>query len=155
LRAASFDSSTALDKGHGRIERRVIETSTWLNDYLDWPGVKQVFHLRRERKINGQVTVEEAYGITSLPPDKVSAKRLLELIRNHWGIENKLFAVRDVTMGEDACRVRKGNAPQNLAIIRNTALALLPKSKKQSRASRLRSLCFDPMRALKLVAKVD
>jgi predicted transposase YbfD/YdcC len=153
LRAASFDSATSLEKGHGRIERRTVVTSTWLENYLDWPDVRQVFRLRRERTIKGKKTVEEAFGITSLPPERASAKHLLKLVRSHWGIENQLFGVRDVTLGEDANRARKGNAAEALAIIRNIALAILPRSKKRSRASRMRLLCFQPQKALDLVIK--
>lgn len=153
MRLASFEQASSLDKGHGRIERRTIETSTWLGDYLDWPDVRQVFRLRRERTIKGTKTIEEVFGITSLPPERASARDLLKLVRSHWGIENQLFGVRDVTLGEDANRTRTGNAPEALAIIRNLALMLLPKSKKRSRASTMRFLCFDPQRALDLVIK--
>lgn len=61
--------------------------------------------------------------------------------------------MRDVTLGEDACRVRKGNAPEAMAIIRNLVLALLPKSKNRSRASTLRLLSFHQQKALDLVTK--
>lgn len=45
--------------------------TTWLNDYLDWPGVAQVFLLRRERTIGKETTVEEVFGITSLIPNRL------------------------------------------------------------------------------------
>ncbi len=153
MRAACGARATAVDKGHGRIERRTIDTTTWLDGYLDWPDVRQVFRLRRERTINGRKTVETVVGITSLPPGKAPAKRLLNLIRRHWGIENQLFGVRDVTMGEDACRVRKGNAPEVLAIIRNLVLSILPKLKNRSRASTMRHLALHPQKGLGLLTK--
>ena len=52
--------------------------------------------------------MEVVHGITSLTPEEANAQRLLELTRGHWGIENRLHDVRDVTLGEDGCRVRKG-----------------------------------------------
>ena len=64
------------------------------------------FELTRERKEKGKTTVEVAYGITSLGPEEADAAALLGLVRQHWRIENCLHWVRDVTLGEDACRVR-------------------------------------------------
>lgn len=125
--------------------------STWLDGYLDWPGVRQVFRLSRERTTGGVKTVEVTFGMTSLSTSEAPAGRLLSLVCAHWGIENRLFGVRDVTLGEDASRVRKGNAPEAMAIVRNAALALLPKGAKRSRASMIRQLGSDPERALKLV----
>jgi DDE family transposase len=69
--------------------------------------------------------VEVHYGITSLKGEEADAARLLELVRGHWEIENGLHWVRDVTLGEDKCRVRRGNAPQVLAALRNVAVHLL------------------------------
>ena len=65
------------------------------------------------------------YAITSLSPARADAARLLALSRAHWDIENRLHWVRDVTLGEDACRVRTGSAPQVLAACRNAVLTLL------------------------------
>ena len=65
------------------------------------------------------------HAITSLPPEQADAARLLALSRAHWGIENRLHWVRDVTLGEDACRVRTGAAPQVLAACRNAVLTLV------------------------------
>ena len=64
-------------------------------------------------------------GITSLSAERANASRLLELTRKHWGIENGLHYRRDVTMGEDASRVRKGAAPQVMAALRNTIIHAL------------------------------
>lgn len=63
--------------------------------------------------------------ITSLPPDKATPNRLLDLVRAHWGVENRLHYVRDVACREDQCRTRAGNAPQVLAALRNTALTMI------------------------------
>ena len=114
-----------MDKGHGRRERRTLTSSTAPNDYLDWPGVGQVFRRERERAAGGRTTVEVVYGITSLTRAQANAGQLLTLVRGHWGIENRLHYVRDVTLGEDACRVRKGAAPEVLAARRNAVVHLL------------------------------
>jgi predicted transposase YbfD/YdcC len=140
-----------VDKGHGRIERRTIRTTTALKIYSDWPGLEQAFLLHRQRTVHGQTRVETAYGITSLPRPKADAHRLLELARDHWGIENRLHWVRDVTFGEDACRVRKGAAPQILAAVRNAAIALLRAAGCTNIAAQLRRHAAQPARALAFI----
>jgi hypothetical protein len=90
---------------------------TILNGYTAWPGLAQVFRLTRERTATSKTTTEVVHGSTSLPRERADARRLLALARQHWGIENRLHYVRDVTLGEDDCRVRSGAAPQALAAI--------------------------------------
>jgi hypothetical protein len=68
--------------------------------------------------------VEVVHGITSLGPERANAARLLELTREHWGIENSSHYRRDVTLGEDQSRVRKGSAPEVLAGLRNSIIHL-------------------------------
>jgi hypothetical protein len=116
---------TTVDKGHGRLEKRTLRLTTILTLHHKWPGLAQGFEITRERTEKGKTTVEVVHGITSLKPEKAGARRLLELTRNHWAIENKLHYVRDVTLGEDACRVRQGTAPQVLAALRNVVVHLL------------------------------
>ena len=113
-----------MDKGHGRVEERRLEVTTWLAEFLepDWPGCRQVFRLERERRIGGKVAVEVVFGITSLPRERAGAGELLRLTRSHWGIENGLHGVRDGTLREDAGRIRKGSAPQVMAILRNITI---------------------------------
>ncbi len=140
-----------MNKGHGRRERRTLVTTTLLCGYVNWPGLAQVFRLTRERTVKGQTTVEVVHGITSLPRDRAEARRLLALTRGHWGIENKLHYVRDVTLGEDACRVRKGAAPQVLAGVRNAALHLLKQTNPKNVAAAIRHLAAKPLTAIRLV----
>lgn len=123
--SAAFDSAEQLDKGHGWIEWRKLEASAELTDYLDWPGLAQVCRITRSRLVRGKESREVVYAITSLPPEKAGAAFLLALSRAHWGIENRLHLVRDVSFAEDACRVRSGAAPQTLAAFRNTVLTLM------------------------------
>jgi hypothetical protein len=96
-----------------------------LNAYLGWPGVARVGRLEREVTEGGESTVEVAYLITSVPPGEAGAATLLGWPRGHWGIENRLHYVRDVTMGEDANRTRIGSGPQALAALRNLAISKL------------------------------
>jgi hypothetical protein len=116
-----------------------------------WPGLMQGFELTRQRTIKGKSTVEVVYGITSLKLEEAGARRLLELTRGHWGIENQLHYVRDVTLGEDGCRVRKGSAPQVLAAVRNVVIHLLAGVEAPSRAAAIRRLNNHPNEALELL----
>jgi len=104
---------------------RTIRTTSRLNDYLDWPEVGQVGRLERVVKEKGQERREVAYAITSVSPVEAGAETLLAWWRGHWGIENRLHYVRDVTLGEDASRIRTGGSPQVLAALRNAAVSLL------------------------------
>lgn len=81
-------------------------------------------------------TRQVIYAITSLPVDKLEPAGLLQLSRDHWQIENCLHYVRDVTFGEDACRVRSGSAPRALADIRNAALTLIRRTGQKPRPAR-------------------
>jgi hypothetical protein len=66
-----------------------------------------------------------AYAITSAGPAWAGAAELLQWWRGHWGIENRLHWVRDVTLGEDGSRIGTGAAPQVMAALRNAAGSLL------------------------------
>lgn len=127
--ATDFASSRQADKGHGRIEVRTLTTSSLLQDYLDWPGVAQVFKL--ERRVsdadNQHPHTELVYGLTSLTRTKADPARLLELTRAYWGIENGLHYRRDVTLHEDATRMKDTNAAQVWATINSFIIALLPR----------------------------
>lgn len=116
-----------------------------------WPGLKQGFRLRREVTYRGKTTVETVHGITSLSVEQANAQQLMELVRDHWKIENSLHYVRDVTLGEDACRVRSGQAPQTLAACRNTVLFLLKRVPGASIAEALRRLAARPDEAINLL----
>lgn len=122
-----------------------------LRDYLEWPGVQQVFQIHRVRESAGKSEQETAYGITSLTPEEAGPERLLALARGHWGIENRLHGVRDVTLGEDACRVRSGSAPQALAATRNAVVHLLEGVEAPSKAAALRRFAIYPLEALALI----
>ncbi len=116
-----------VSKGHGRIETRIIQTSTVLNDYLDFPHVHQVFRIQREvTDLNGKNPRKEiAYGLTSLAKDKADGADILSYNRGHWSIENELHWVRDVTFDEDRSRIRAGHGPQVMASLRNLSIGVL------------------------------
>ena len=115
------------DKGHGRIETRRIAVRHKLPDYLnkDWPCLTGIVRLERIRETKTQCSRQIIYAITSLKPGALDAQGMLALARAHWQIENRSFRVKDGTFGEDACRVRTGNAPAALAHIRDATLTLI------------------------------
>jgi predicted transposase YbfD/YdcC len=94
----------------------------------------------RERTEHGKKTIETVHGITSLSPERASPERLLDLVRGHWGIENGLHYKRDVTLGEDASRIRKGGAPQVMAALRNSIIHILSGVVAPSLASAMRTM---------------
>ena len=75
--------------------------------------------------MHGKAGSGTVYAITSLSADEAGPECLLALSRGHWGIENKLHYVRDVTWREDQARTNAGHAPQALAALRNTALTII------------------------------
>lgn len=113
--------------------------------------MKQGFELVRERTVRGVKSVEVVHGITSLSPKQADAARLLALIRDHWQIENALHYVRDVTLGEDRCRVRLGAAPQVLAALRNVVVHLWSGVKSTSRPAVIEHLQLHPDEARQLI----
>ena len=119
------DTATTVEKGHGRCERRTLTATTALNGYLDWPGVGQVGRVESVVDRDGRRTRETRYFITSVPRAVAGAAGLLSWSRGHWTIENRLHWVRDVSLGEDASRIRKGSGPQVMAALRNLAIGLL------------------------------
>lgn len=128
--------------------------TTWIADYLasDWPGCRQVFEVRRERRIGGEVSVEVSHGITSLPRERADASRLLRLNRDHWGIENGLHHRRDVTLREDASRIRKGNAGQVMAALRNVILFALSRKGTRSLPAAIRHYMCHPHEAIQFLS---
>ena len=135
-----------MDKGHGRIEKRTLELTTWLEEYLgdDWPGCRQVFRLQRERRAGEKVEVEVVFGITSLSRERAGAAKVLDAVRAHWGIENGLHGRRDGTLKEDASRVRKGSGPQVMAVLRNLIIYLCSFSGKASLGAAPGTTCATP-----------
>ena len=80
-------------------------------------------------------TSQRRYYITSL---NLSAEELLNIVRSHWNIENNLHWILDVVFREDESRVRKDNAPQNLAMARKIALNLLKKDSESKKSLKTR-----------------
>ena len=154
---AHTDTASTVEKAHGYITTRTLTTSTLLNEHLTWPGLAQVYEYRSERKhIRTQkITHHVQYGITSLSPHQATAKRLLQIRRGHWAIENLSHRTRDVLLGEDASQVRCANIPQVMAALRNTVLTLLRICGYTHIAKALRFFAARPTEALKIIQKTE
>jgi hypothetical protein len=129
-----------------------LQASTELKEWLAraWPTVAQIFCLRRRIQKPLVCTQEFVYGMTSLTPAQASPKLLLDLIRAHWAIENRLHRRRDGVLQEDACQVRKGIAPRVLAILNSFLLALFDWLGASNLASQMRAFAARPILALRL-----
>jgi hypothetical protein len=149
---------------HGRRETRLLWalTDPALNARVGeagthgtaWPHVRQVCRVRRRRVQcrTGEVEDEVSYAVTSRGPDQADAPRLLTALRAHWGIENKVHYVRDVTFDEDRCPIRAGAAPQVCAALRNLAIVLLRRGGATNIAAACRTCAGRPASAISLVA---
>jgi predicted transposase YbfD/YdcC len=116
-----------VDADHGRIETRTATVSTdidWLQEDHQWPGLIAIGKVARIRETTDKTTTETAYYLLSAP---LSPQRFNEVVRSHWGVENRLHWRIDVVMNEDQDRTRLGHAPNNLAVLRHMALNVMQK----------------------------
>jgi predicted transposase YbfD/YdcC len=125
--------SEEVDAGHGRIETRKCRCLLMpkiLQDQHEWPGLKTIIEIysKREMKKTGEVSEEKRYYISSL--DKNAAK-INSTIRSHWAIENSLHYILDISFRDDDSRIRLGNAPENIGILKHVALNMLQANKQK------------------------
>jgi predicted transposase YbfD/YdcC len=139
-----FATAATVDKHGGRLEVRQLRASAALADYLQaagWEGaglVLAVTATARWPHHPARCPRQEARLFLTSLPAATPAAELLRLVREHWHIENRLHYVRDVTLGEDACQVRVGRAPQGLAALRNAVVGLLHQHHVPNLAATLR-----------------
>ena len=135
-----FTYRETVDGDHGRIEtRRYWCTSEidWLPDKYLWKGLRTVIMVERERDLDDKITMETSYYISSM---ENCTEKLTEAVRSHWGIENSLHWVLDIAFREDECRIRKENAPENMAVLRHIALNLLKNEGSKRRSIKTKRL---------------
>jgi hypothetical protein len=156
-KAAQVRQWNQVDKGHGRIEQRTIEAALGLaghrpvDQFLDWPHVRQAFRMTRRITRAGQTRTEVAFAITDLPAAQLSLPAAAALWRGHWAIENRLHWVRDVTFDEDRSQVRSKAAPQAMAACRNATIALIRRAGYPNIAAALRRHAAHPKQAIELL----
>lgn len=151
--AEHIDSIESTEADHGRIETRKCQTASANLFYKteNWPGIASVGMIESTREINGKISKEKRYYISSL---ESNAKRISSAIRSHWQIENSLHWTLDVTFDEDQCRIRDEKAAENFAILRRMAVGLLKNetSTKKSLRRKVNRALTDPNYLLTVLA---
>jgi predicted transposase YbfD/YdcC len=132
------------EKGHGREEHRTayaLPVPEDLHQRELWKDIQSIGMIVSRRVVKGREELQTRYYISSLGNN---AKELAEAVRWHWGIENSLHWVLDVTFREDDCRIRKGYGVENMATLRRLAISLLKReSTKQSIATKRLMAAWD------------
>jgi predicted transposase YbfD/YdcC len=124
-----------VDRDHGRVETRISLVATEIDRLQEkhrWPGLRAVGRVLRTRQVTigavRRTTSEAAFYLLSTP---LSAERLGEVVRSHWGVENRLHWLLNVVMNEDRACSRLDNSPYNLAILRHIALNLMQRDRSK------------------------
>ncbi len=133
-----YSNDVRVESGHHRREKRQvtavsIDQMSDLYKQAQWSGLQTIVRVVRTRHLWNKTTTEVMFYLSSLPPD---AQQLGKAIRQHWSIENQLHWVLDVTFGEDASRIRKGNAPENIALLKRWSINLLNQETSFKRSTR-------------------
>ena len=131
--AATLASWETVEKDHGRLEiRRHFQSDhlDWFADRSKWEGLKSLGMIESLREVDGKVTTERRYYLSSLP---LQIGTFARAVRSHWGVENKVHWIMDVCFREDQSRARAGYAAENLATLRRLALNLLQREKTKKR----------------------
>jgi predicted transposase YbfD/YdcC len=137
MRWVECDYHRTEDRGHGRVEIRECwstsdpEYLNYIGTLAEWRDLQAIVMIQTERQLGDQTTVSRRYFISSLRSD---AERLLQAVRGHWGIENKVHWVLDIAFREDDCRIRKGYSAENFAVLRHIALNLLRRETSAKRS---------------------
>jgi predicted transposase YbfD/YdcC len=139
-------------KGHGRIEHRFCETTDdigWLQEIHKWPGLKSIAVVHSTRETKKGIEKESRYYISSL---SANAEQIARAARSHWGIENSLHWVLDVTMNEDRIQIHNENAPEILSIMRKWGINIINKNKgKYSIKRMIQKMAMSPKNLFKML----
>lgn len=129
----AISTTESVETNHGRTETRrcwSVEAPDWITGFDQWRDLQSLILVEGTREIKERSTTELRYYLSSLPPDAV---RAAQAVREHWSVENSLHWVLDVAFREDESRVRVGNAPENLALVRKLTHNLLQQEKTLKR----------------------
>jgi predicted transposase YbfD/YdcC len=138
-------------QSHGRTETRALKVVTAVRG-IGFPYARQIIQITRERTTDtGERSTEVVYAICSAAFELARPAMIAVWLRDHWGIENAVHWVRDVTFDEDRSTVRSGTAPQIMASLRNTALNLHRLNGADNIAEACRLTAFSPDRGLQLL----
>lgn len=146
----ALDCFETTEGDHGRIETRryyICSNIDWLASAHMWAKLNSIAMVQRQRQIGDTISHENAYYLSSIAKQP---KKIATAIRRHWSIENCLHWQLDVSFDEDHCRIRKGHAAENLAVLRHIALNLLKQEKSLKagiKTKRLKAAWDDRYRA--------
>lgn len=153
FRDVSISRDATVDADHGRIETRtttVIQDVAWLQERHKWPGLKSLVMVESKREIDGKITQETRFYLTSLA---MLALAIAPMIRDHWAIENSLHWVLDMVFRDDECRIRTENAPANFTTLKHMAQNLTRRAPgKASLRSKRKTAAWDDDFLASLVA---
>lgn len=147
---ANIQKHTTVDRWKGQKEMREISVSSdpSLISYLSWPGLTHVWEMKKTVIKGGEKTVTTSVGIAMIPTlireDGKIAEQIAGYIRGHWGIENRLHRTRDVIFNEDKSTIRKGHAPQTMAILKNIVTSIFHRGTVRNFKSAMRKFAADP-----------
>lgn len=151
---ARLEHYSEKNEDHGRVEKRscvALQKTDWFREDWQWEGLKTLVMVERHRKENkeSEFSTERHFYITSLEAD---AEKLATMIRQHWGVENSLHWVLDVTYKEDQCRARKRHAASNLSTLRKWTLNIFERAAgKASIRTKQKKAAWDHDYLLKLL----
>jgi len=146
---AKIQEQTTVDRWKGVKEERVVRVSDdpQLLSYLSWPGVTHVWEMTKTVTKDKVTTTIVSVGISRIPvliQEEEIAEQISGLIRGHWGIENRLHRQRDVVLHEDKSTIRKGHAPQTMAILKNIVTSIFHRGTVRNFKSAMRKFAADP-----------
>jgi hypothetical protein len=127
MRWVDCDYHRTENRGHGRVEIRECWSTSdpdcmdYIATLAEWRGLQSIAMIQAERRLGDQTTVTRRPFISSL---KSHAELLLQAVRGHWGIENKVHWVLDIAFRGDDYRIRKGHGAESFAVLRHIALNL-------------------------------
>jgi len=157
---SNFASTYEVEKpAHGRGEWRRCEVLPAINALTHaekWEPVKSIIRVTSERILGDKKTLDSRYYISSI--EDLNAAKALDMVRNHWAVENRLHWNLDVSFREDECRVYAKNASENLVVVRHIALNLLRSVKSVKGgigARRMQSAYSDAIRMKVLCAGLN
>ena len=145
---AAIHTHTTVDRWKGYKEIREVRVSKEITDYLAWPGLTHVWYMKKTVRGKGGTAVTESVGIVRLPETILQGNDLATAvsgyIRGHWGIETRLHKQRDSVFGEDSSMIRKGHAPQTMAVLRNIVTSIFHRGAVRNFKSAMRKFAADP-----------
>lgn len=152
---AKISTQVSIDRWKGVKEIREVRVSDEqeLLSYLSWPGLTHVWEMRKTMTKKNDEGIKEttttvSVGITRIPDEILKKEKTVEqvsnLIRGHWGIENRLHRTRDVIFNEDKSTIRKGHAPQTMAILRNIVTSIFHRGTVRNFKTAMRRFAANP-----------